>query len=101
MVSHHLAKFGSHSHCGSGDVMFLLVERQDCTCSRFNPPLLFICKRHGLKAHGISYRHWSDAFKATIGEKFENRCCQSVQKKRREGKLNWQLQSFLRFMQTQ
>ena len=29
MVSHHAAKFGSHKHCGSGDIIFLVVEEQD------------------------------------------------------------------------
>ena len=29
MVSHHPAKFGGHSHCGSGDIMFLVAEEQD------------------------------------------------------------------------
>ena len=52
----HPAKFAGHRHCGSGgDVMFLVVEEQDSTCSRLNPLLLFISKRHGLKARDISY----------------------------------------------
>ena len=54
MVSHHPAKFGDHRHCGSGD-MFLVAEEENSRCSCFNPPLLFISKGHGLKAHGISY----------------------------------------------
>ena len=60
MVSHHPAKFGDHRHCGSGD-MFLVAEEENSRCSRFNlpllfnPPLLFISKGHGLKAHSISY----------------------------------------------
>ena len=29
MVSDHPAKFGSHKHCGTGDMMFLVVEEQD------------------------------------------------------------------------
>ena len=39
--------------------------------------------RHGLKAHGISYKYlrsWSHTLKVAIGEKFENNFCQSVQK---------------------
>ena len=52
----HPAKFAGHRYCGSGgDVMFLAVEEQDSTCSRLNPLLLFISKRHGLKARDISY----------------------------------------------
>ena len=54
MVSHHSAKFGDHGHCGSED-MFLVAEKEDYRCSRFNPPLLFISKGHDLKAHAISY----------------------------------------------
>ena len=55
MVSHHPAKFNDHRLCDSGDVMFLVVEEENSTCSRFNLPLLFISKGHGLKTHGISY----------------------------------------------
>ena len=29
MVSQHPAKFRDHKHCGSGDMMFLVVEKQD------------------------------------------------------------------------
>ena len=54
MVSIHPAKFGGHRHCGSGDIIFLIAEEEDSRCSRFNPPLLFISKGNGLKAHGIS-----------------------------------------------
>ena len=52
MVSHPSAKFGGHRHFGSGD-MFLVAEEKDYRCSRFNPPLLFISKGHGLKVHII------------------------------------------------
>ena len=61
MVSHHPAKFGDHGHCGSGDIMFLVAEKENSRCSRFspsllfNPPLLVISKGHRLKANGISY----------------------------------------------
>ena len=47
MVSHHHAKFGSHKHCGSGEI-FLAVKEQESICPRFNPPLLFISKAHGM-----------------------------------------------------
>ena len=40
MVSHHLAKFGGHWHCGSGAMS--LVAEKEYSC--FNPPLLFISK---------------------------------------------------------
>ena len=35
-VSHHPAKFGGHRHCGSGDIILLLVEEQDSTLARLN-----------------------------------------------------------------
>ena len=54
MVSHHPFKFDGHEHCGSGDIIFLLVEEQDSTCSRLNLPFIFSSKRHGLKAYTIS-----------------------------------------------
>ena len=31
MVSHHPAKFGGYRYCGSGDMMFVVVEGQDTT----------------------------------------------------------------------
>ena len=61
MANHHSSKFGDHRHCGSEDIMFLVAEEENSRCPRFNPlllfnpSLLFICKGHGLKAHGISY----------------------------------------------
>ena len=55
MISHHLAKFGDHRHCGSGNIMFLLDEEENSRCSHFNPPLLFISIGHGLKVHATSY----------------------------------------------
>ena len=55
MVSQQPAKFGDHRHCGSGDIMSLVAEEENSRRSCFNPPLLFISKGHGLKAHGISY----------------------------------------------
>ena len=55
MVSHHPAKFGGHRHSASGDIMFLVVERHDSTCSRLNPPLLFISKAHGISSSQIQH----------------------------------------------
>ena len=40
MVSPHPPKFGGHGYCGSGDMIFLLVEVQDSTCPRSDPPSL-------------------------------------------------------------
>ena len=36
MVSQHPAKFRGLRHCGSGDIMFLVAEEQDSTCSPLN-----------------------------------------------------------------
>ena len=55
MVSHHPEKFGDHRHCGSGDIMFSVAEKENSRCSCFNPTLLFFSKGHGLKSCGISY----------------------------------------------
>ena len=48
MVSHHHATFGGHRHCGSGDIMFVVVEEQDSTCPRLDPPLLVGVSNEGL-----------------------------------------------------
>ena len=42
MVSHHPTEFIGNGQCGSGDIMFSVVEEQDSACSRLNLPLLFI-----------------------------------------------------------
>ena len=44
-----------HSNCCSGDIKFLVAEKEDCRRFHFNLPLLFISKGHGLKGHGIAY----------------------------------------------
>ena len=36
MVCHYPAKFGGHSRCGSGDIIFSVVEEEDFKCSPFN-----------------------------------------------------------------
>ena len=55
MVNHHPPKSGDNRHCGNEDIMFLVAEEEDSRCSRFNAPLLFTSKGHGLGAHRISY----------------------------------------------
>lgn len=53
--SYHLASFGDHRHCGSGDLMLLVVEGEDSTCPRTT--LLFIFKAHGmLCSHTRNFR---------------------------------------------
>ena len=46
MLTHHPEMFGGHRHYDKGDIMPLVVEGQDSTCSCLNPPLLFISKAH-------------------------------------------------------
>ena len=73
MVSHHQATFGSHSRCGSGDIMFYVAE-EDSRCSHSNLPFLLFSQEYGLKAHGISYlylRSWLHALKPTNGKKIK------------------------------
>ena len=54
IVNHHSAKFGGHTRCGSGDMIFLLVlvEGQDFTRPCLNPLLLFV-----FKVNDMSYSH--------------------------------------------
>ena len=57
MVSHHPTKFGGHRHCGSGDMLFPVVEEQDSTFPRLNPPSLFLSKVHGMPcSHAQNFR---------------------------------------------
>ena len=53
MVSRHPTKIGGNWHCGSGDIIFSVVEMEDFRYSLFDLPLLFISTGHGLKAHDI------------------------------------------------
>ena len=55
MISHHPALFGGHRCCDNGDIMFLIVEGQDSTCSGLDPPLMYISKAQSMKVHGMSY----------------------------------------------
>ena len=49
--------FGGDRSCGSVDKMLLVVEGQDSTCPRFNPPLLIISKAHGMScSHSRNFR---------------------------------------------
>ena len=51
MENYHPVMFGVHRYCVSGD-MFLVVEEEDSTCSRLNPPLPFISRAHGMPHTG-------------------------------------------------
>ena len=56
MVNYHPAKFGGHGHCGSRDT-FIVFKGQDSTCTRLNPPLLFISKAYGMSCfHTRNFR---------------------------------------------
>ena len=55
MVNHYSAKFGGQGRCSVGNVIVLVVERHESTCSHFNQPLQFIYKASNMKAHDISY----------------------------------------------
>ena len=41
MANHHPAKFGLHRHCGSKDMMLLVVDGKDSAC-------LFISEAHDM-----------------------------------------------------
>ena len=114
MISHHPAKFGGHRHYGSGDMMLVVVEGQDSTCSRLDLPLLFIFLRH-MECHAHIHensgrghnnlpvcpmkdsRSWSHmSTRTTNGTYLKNLFCQSVEKKcleKGKEKNEWQLQN--------
>ena len=48
MVNQQPAKFGGHRYCGSGDIIYLVAEEEDSTCSLLNPRFMFISKVHGM-----------------------------------------------------
>ena len=54
MASHHPANFGSHRRCGSGDMMFLVVEGQDSTFSWLNPKY-FLSLKH-MACHALTHK---------------------------------------------
>ena len=105
MVNHHPANFGGHRHCGNGDILFLVAKEENSRCSRFNPPLLFISKGHGLK----STRHInSDPGHTRSKQQLEkylllsfDRPSKSTDEKVKKKKKERQLQSVLRYTQMQ
>ena len=86
MVSHHPGKFGDHKHCGSRDMMFLVVEGQDSICNHLNLQILFISKTHGKPAQtyeisgrrhvnlpicpAMDFRYWSHKSKTTSDKNY-------------------------------
>ena len=103
MLSHHPANFGGHRHCGNGD-MFLVAKKENSRCSSFNPPLPFISKGHGLKStrqtnsdpgHTRS-KQQLDIYLQLIFDR-PSKSTDKEKKKKKES----QLQSVLRYTQTQ
>ena len=68
--------------------MFLVAEEGESRFCGFNPPLLFIFKGHGLKAHTAAFHINNSNLGHTRSNsnwtKFENNFFQSVQKRLRE-----------------
>ena len=73
-ASYHPAKFGGHRHCGSGDITFLVVDKQDFTC--FLEPHYCLSLKHiacPLLTHEISERRYGylqcDVDKSDVGHR--------------------------------
>ena len=47
--------FGGRRHCGSGDMVFLVVEKIRFHMLLLKSALLFMSKAPGLKAHGMPF----------------------------------------------
>ena len=117
VVSHDPAKFGDHRHCGSGDIMFLVGEGENSRCFRYNRHYcstrhccLFL-KDMGWKhtayhiinadpSHTRSKEQLEKILKITF-PKLSRKSDEKEKKKKKTNKLEWQLQSFLHFTQTQ
>ena len=56
MVRNYPTMSGGHRYCGSGDMVFVVIEGQDFSCPCLDPPLLLISKAHACHAntHEIS-----------------------------------------------
>ena len=66
MVSHHFAKFGGQKHCVSGDIIFLVVEEQDCTYSLYIRHC-YLCLKHVTRhTHEISERRHSPVLVTSV-----------------------------------
>ena len=46
MLSYQLAMFGGHRRCGSEDMMYLAVERQDSICLLKSTNSVYLCLKH-------------------------------------------------------
>ena len=72
MISHFLANFGDHRHCGSGNIVPLVAEEENSRCSCFNPPLLFISKRHSDPGHTRSKQQYDKNLKTIFPSPSKN-----------------------------
>ena len=119
MVSHLPAKFGCNRHCDHGDKIFLVVEGQVFTSPCFSPPLLFISKANGMPCSCTqNFRTYAQWLAGVINEGYPIMVryvykinwrkllkkllivCPENWMRRKKKKNEWQLQSFLRLMQT-
>ena len=55
MINRRTARLSVRRHYSSEDIMFLLAEGKNSTCSRLDPLLPFIFKVHYMKARIMSY----------------------------------------------
>ena len=106
IVCPHPAKYGWLRHCGSGDLMFLVLEERNSTCSRLNPPLLFICYSM-LRSHTCQCGQWKRPILVTrllANDEKTKKTFASLSKKsarKEEKKKMAKNDSFLRYTQTQ
>ena len=56
MVTHHHTKFGCKRHCGSENVIFLVIEEQNFACSLTYAITVFYKSRGMLCTHRRSFR---------------------------------------------
>ena len=97
MVSHHTVEFGDLRHCVKGDIISLVVEKQDSTCSCLNPSLQFVSKTHYMFSHTKfqnidtpifsfstkNVRYWSHIFTVTKQKAFASPSKDAEEKKNR------------------
>ena len=80
VVSYHPVNFGGHKHCGSVDLIFLVVEWQNSTYPHFHPQLLHSLKDMFWK-HTAYYINNSDSGHTRLKQQFKKnlKICQFVQ----------------------
>ena len=110
MVSHHPAKFGDNRHCGSGDIILVAKEENSSSIRHYRSFLKDMGWKHTVyhiinsdPGHTRSKQQLDKTLKitfATLSRKSDEKE-KKKKKKKKTNKLEWQLQSFLRFTQTQ